>query len=98
VIGIVALFTGETTDIIIIAVFGALTLYIISMIALLRLRKKEPDLERPFRVPFYPVAPIVALVIAVLAFIAMTIYNFKLALIYCAIMAGCFALYRIIKK
>jgi ethanolamine permease len=98
VIGVVALFTGETTDIIIIAVFGALTLYIISMIALLRLRKKEPDLERPFRVPFYPAAPIVALVIAVLAFIAMTIYNFKLALIYCAIMAGCFALYRIIKK
>lgn len=98
VIGIVALFTGETSDIIIIAVFGALTLYIISMIALLKLRRTEPDLERPFKVPFYPVAPIVALVIAILAFIAMTIYNFKLALIYCAIMAGCFALYRIIKK
>ncbi len=98
VIGMVALFSRKTGDIIIISVFGALTLYIISMIALLRLRKTEPNLERPFKVPFYPVAPIVALVIAILAFIAMTIYNFKLALIYCAIMAGCFALYRIIKK
>lgn len=98
VIGMVALFSRKTADIIIISVFGALTLYIISMIALLRLRKTEPNLERPFKTPFYPVAPIVALVIAILAFIAMTIYNFKLALIYCAIMAGCFVLYRIIKK
>lgn len=96
VIGIIALFTGKTGDIIIISVFGALTLYIISMIALLRLRKKEPLLERPFKVPFYPVSPIVALVIAVVAFIAMSIYNFKLALIYCAIVAVCFVLYKII--
>jgi ethanolamine permease len=97
-IGIMALFSKETGSIIIISVFGALTLYIISMIALLRLRKKEPGLERPFKVPFYPFSPIIALIIAVAAFIAMTIYNFKLALIYCAIVAGCFVLYKIIDK
>ena len=85
-------------DIIIISVFGALTLYIISMIALFRLRKKEPGLERPFKVPFYPYSPIIALTIAVAAFIAVTIYNFKLALIYCAIVAGTFVLYKIIDK
>lgn len=98
VIGIIALFTGKTGDIIIISVFGALTLYIISMIALLRLRKKEPGLERPFKVPFYPATPVIALIIAAVAFIAMTIYNFKLAVIYCAALAGCFALYKIIQK
>jgi ethanolamine permease len=98
VIGIIALFTEETSGIIIISVFGALTLYITSMIAFLRLRKKEPNLERPFKVPFYPAAPITALIIAAVAFIAMTIYNFKLALIYIAIMAACFALYKINKK
>ncbi|MGZ8538303.1 MAG: ethanolamine permease, partial [Flavisolibacter sp.] len=49
-IGIIALLTGKTGEIIIIAVFGALTLYIFSMISLLKLRKKEPDLERPFKV------------------------------------------------
>jgi ethanolamine permease len=51
-IGIVTLLTGRTGEIITISVFGALTLYVISMISLLRLRKKEPTLERPFRVPF----------------------------------------------
>src|SRR5688572_26474423 len=53
-IGIVALLTGKTAEIIIISVFGALTLYIISMISLLKLRKTEPELERPFKVPAYP--------------------------------------------
>src|SRR5688572_12668069 len=43
VIGIIALLTGKTAEIITISVFGALTLYIISMISLLQLRKKEPN-------------------------------------------------------
>ncbi len=81
-IGIIALFTGRTGDIITIACFGALTLYIVSMIAMFKLRQKEPGLERPFKVPFYPFTPAIALVIAVVAFVAMTIYNPTLALIY----------------
>jgi len=74
VIGIIALLTGKTSQIITISVFGALTLYIVSMIALLQLRKKEPQLERPFKVPMYPFFPVIALIIAVVSFIAMTIY------------------------
>jgi ethanolamine permease len=98
IIGIMALFTGKTSEIITISVFGALTLYIISMIALLRLRKKEPLLERPFKVPFYPASPLTALVIAVLSFIAMIVYNFTLAVIYGVIMAGCFALFKVFRQ
>ena len=94
-IGIVALFTGKTSEIITISVFGALTLYIISMIALLRLRKKEPELERPFKVPMYPLFPITALVIAIVSFIAMTVYNTRLALIYCVILVICYAVFKI---
>ncbi len=81
-IGIIALLTGKTSEIITIACFGALTLYIISMVSLLVLRRKEPELERPFRVPLYPWFPLVALAIAVVALLAITIYNFKLAFIY----------------
>ncbi|MEQ8469599.1 MAG: ethanolamine permease [Marinoscillum sp.] len=88
VIGIIALLTGKTGEIITIACFGALTLYIISMIAFFQLRKKEPDLMRPFKVPLYPAFPAIALVIATLALIAMTIYNLKLAGIYALIMVG----------
>jgi ethanolamine permease len=95
VIGIIALLTGKTAEIITISVFGALTLYIISMIALLRLRKKEPALERPFRVPAYPFFPVIALVIAVVSFVAMTIYNTKLALVYFLLIGICYTAFRI---
>ncbi|HXH19836.1 MAG TPA: ethanolamine permease [Chitinophagales bacterium] len=81
-IGIVALLTGKTGEIITISVFGALTLYIISMISLFVLRKKEPQLERPFRVPMYPLFPAAALIISTFSLVAMTIYNLKLAVVY----------------
>ncbi len=85
-IGIVALLTGRTAEIITIACFGALTLYIISMVSLLILRKNEPELKRPFHVPFYPFSPIIALIFASIAFVAITIYNPWLAIIYFAIL------------
>ncbi|HET9277582.1 MAG TPA: ethanolamine permease [Flavitalea sp.] len=98
VIGIVALLTGKTAAIITISVFGALTLYIISMIALIRLRRNEPALERPFKVPFYPFFPVIALIIASISFVAMTIYNARLALIYILIMVFCFVMFKLFKK
>jgi ethanolamine permease len=98
IVGIVALLSGKTAEIITISVFGALTLYIISMIALLQLRKKEPDLERPFKAPMYPVFPVVALIIAIVSLAAMTIYNFRLALIYFLLMGLCFAAFRLFGK
>jgi ethanolamine permease len=97
-IGIIALLTGKTAEIITISVFGALTLYIISMIALLRLRKKEPQLERPFKVPLYPVFPLVALIIAVISIAAMTIYSWKPALIYFVLMIACYVCFKLFKK
>jgi ethanolamine permease len=86
-IGIAALLIGNTSEIITIACFGALTLYIFAMITVLVLRKKEPMLPRPFRVPFYPYFPVIALIIASLSLIAMTTLNIKLSLIYFAILA-----------
>jgi ethanolamine permease len=98
VIGIVALLTGKTSEIITIAVFGALSLYIISMIALLKLRKNEPGLPRPFRVPWYPVFPVTALVIAGLSLIALTVYNAGLALIYFLIIGVSFLIFKLYRQ
>ncbi len=97
-IGIVALLTGKTGEIITISVFGALTLYIISMVSLLKLRVKEPELTRPFRVPLYPYFPIVALVIASFSFAAMAFYNAGLSLIYFLILGLSYLIYKIVKK
>ncbi|MBT1698777.1 ethanolamine permease [Fulvivirgaceae bacterium PWU4] len=94
VIGIIALLTGKTAEIITISVFGALTLYIISMVALLRLRKKEPGLERPFKVPLFPAFPIIALVIAIISFVAMVVYNFNLAILYFLLLGGGYLIFK----
>jgi ethanolamine permease len=97
-IGIIVLLTGKTTEIITMAVFGALTLYVIAMISLIALRKKEPQLERPFRVPFYPLSPILALIIAVVSLISMTYYNFDLALIYFGLLVVSYLGFKIFYK
>jgi ethanolamine permease len=86
-IGIIALMTGKTGEIITIACFGALTLYIVSMLSLFALRRNSPELERPFKVPFYPWFPATALVIASIALVAMTVYNPWLAVIYVGMLA-----------
>ena len=98
VLGIIALLTGKTAEIITISVFGALTLYILSMISMLRLRKKEPGLNRPFRVPFYPFFPIAALLIAIVSIIAMTVYNFKLSLFYILLMGLSYGFFKLLSK
>jgi ethanolamine permease len=95
VVGIIALFTGRTGDIITISVFGALTLYVVSMLSLLKLRKTEPELVRPFKVPLYPFTPIVALVIAIISLVAVVYYNLMLTGIYVLIMAVAFAWFKI---
>jgi ethanolamine permease len=98
VLGIAALLTGKTGEIIIMACFGALSLYVVSMIALLVLRRKEPDLPRPFRVPFYPLMPIAALVVSSIAFIAMSSFYGVIALIYFGLLLLAFAGFSIFSK
>jgi ethanolamine permease len=85
--GIIALLTGKTAEIITISCFGALSLYFISMISFLALRKKEPGLPRPFLVPMYPWFPVTALIISGVCLLAMITLNINLAIIYFGILA-----------
>ncbi len=98
VIGIFALYTNNTGDIITISCFGALTLYFISMISLLVLRKKEPALARPFRVPLYPYFPVIALIISGICLIAMITLNGRLSLIYIGILVVSYLLFHFFVK
>jgi ethanolamine permease len=98
ILGMIALLSGKTDEIITISVFGALTLYILSMVSMLRLRKKEPCLNRPFLVPLYPVFPVTALVIACISIVAMVFYNLNLALFYILLMALSYGLFKLLKK
>lgn len=85
-IGILALSTGRTDEIITIACFGAITIYISSIISLFTLRKTRPAMPRPFLMPLYPFAPLAALCIAIISLIVLTIFNLTLACIYFGIL------------
>jgi ethanolamine permease len=95
IIGMIALITGRTGEIITISVFGALTLYSVSMVAMLRLRRTEPDLHRPFKTPFYPTAPIAALIISTTSLVALIIFNPTLAIIYFALIGLCYGIFKV---
>ncbi|MBK5277445.1 MAG: ethanolamine permease [Bacteroidia bacterium] len=94
-IGIVALLTGKASVIITISVFAALILYSVSMLSLFAFRKKEPAAPRPFKVPFFPITPLLALLIAVFSLVAVTYYYWQLALVFVALMVFAFVLFKI---
>jgi ethanolamine permease len=79
-VGCLALLLGTTDQVIILAALGAVVMYMISMVALFVLRNKEPHLERPFSVPFYPYFPAVALVLSGICLVAIVYYNAMLSL------------------
>jgi hypothetical protein len=84
VVGIAAIFSDEllsfggqslTANIVTMAVLGALLMYVLSMAALFKLRASEPGLPRPYRVPFYPIFPAVALIGAVICLVTVAWFN-----------------------
>lgn len=81
-ISFIALFTGTTDQVVILSVMGAVVMYIMSMISLFLLRVKEPNLNRPFASPFYPVFPAIASVILVITMVTIIYYNFNLSLVF----------------
>ncbi|SDJ15985.1 ethanolamine permease [Alteribacillus bidgolensis] len=66
-IGFIFVLMFDPDKLILIATFGALVSYIMMNLSLIILRKKEPNLKRPYKAPFYPVVPIVCIIISTLA-------------------------------
>jgi len=98
IFGIIIVLTGATAEIITLSVFGAITLYIIAMLSVIRLRNCEPDLKRPFRVPGYPYTPYIALVLSLIALFSLTWYNIQLACGYFLLLSVSFGIYKMQKR
>ena len=75
-----------TAAMITMSVFGAIVMYIISMLSLFKLRRSEPHLERSFRAPGYPIVPGIALVLAVVCLMAMVWFNLAICGIFVCLM------------
>lgn len=75
VIGAASIWFLDTGGLITLSAMAAVTLYVLSMEALVRLRSREPDLPRPYRTPWYPVFPRTAQVLAAICLAAMLWQN-----------------------
>lgn len=95
VVGVVAIMSDDmqfngmtlTANLITMSVFGAIVMYIVSMMSLFALRKNEPNLVRPFKAVAYPLFPIIALVLALLSLVTIIYYNQQLTLVFFGLMA-----------
>ena len=76
-----------TAAMITMSVFGAIVMYIMSMLSLFRLRKTEPNLERTFKAPGYPLVPGIALGLALVCLAAMIWFNGTIALLFLGLMS-----------
>ena len=74
--GIGAILFLDTAKLITLSAMGAAVLYVVAMISLIRLRKKEPDLVRPYRTPLYPWLPLIALAVAAFSFCVMVYFEY----------------------
>jgi ethanolamine permease len=77
IVGTLALILLDTAKLITWSALGACMLYILSIPALFGLRKKHPNLNRPFRTPFFPQMPIIAFLLSMFCFFAMIIGNLQ---------------------
>jgi ethanolamine permease len=89
-------FGGQTltANIVTLSAFGALVMYIMSMLSLFRLRSSEPALERPFKAPLYPYFPGTALLMAIISLAAMIYYNRVIFILFTALFGLFWLFYR----
>src|SRR5262249_4416852 len=85
-IGVIAILSARTAELIVLSTIGAVTLYALSMVALFALRRREPDLPRPVRAIAYPLFPGPALALSVLSLASIVVTNWGTAVVFGAIL------------
>jgi ethanolamine permease len=104
IVGIAAIFSDNvihlggqplTANIVTVSALGALLMYIVSMVSLIRLRQREPDLLRPFRAIGYPYTPAWTLFCASIALGSLVYYNRLVSLLFVLLLAIGYILYRL---
>jgi ethanolamine permease len=97
-VGCLALLTGTTDQVIILSVLGALVMYIMSLLSLFALRRREPELARPFAVPGYPYVPLVALALSLVSLGAVVYYNLRLSGVFLIGLVGLLGVYLMLRR
>ncbi|WP_212006552.1 APC family permease [Chitinophaga sp. HK235] len=56
--------TGRYNDLLALVIFGVLIFYVLTILGIFILRKKRPDIERPYKALGYPLLPMIYVVVA----------------------------------
>ena len=97
-VGVGALLTGTTGQVITLSVLGALVMYVMSLLSLFALRRREPELVRPFAVPGYPAVPLLALALCLVSLAALVYYNLLLSGVFLAGLLALLAMYLLLGR
>jgi len=86
-------YQNATAAAILISTLAAVVWYVLAMICLYILRRKEPHLERPYRVPVYPYLPAFVAILSAMAAFLYTWANVKIILPTAALYLGAMVWY-----
>ncbi|MGX7205862.1 APC family permease [Enterococcus pingfangensis] len=81
VIAIVLMMAGGFDMLTDMLIFVIWIFYTLVFIAVIKLRKTEPDLVRPYKVPLYPIIPIIAIIGGIFILIMTLVNQFQLAMV-----------------
>lgn len=87
--------SGKLSDI---ATFFFVLSYCLGFASLIRLRHSEPELDRPYKVPFYPFLPYFLLIVSVLFLIGTIVGDLKSSSFAIAFVIFSYPLYLLVKK
>ena len=97
VVGLISIYAGATDKVIIISALGAVAMYCISMMSLLKM-KKQQNISGTFKTPLYPWFPVIALVLSLVCLVAIIWYNLLLSVIFFAGLAVALGIFIALKK
>ena len=86
-VGAAATLSGRTDELITVAVLGALGVYLVSMAAVLKLRRSEAELERPFRAPGGRWMAVVAMVLSTVSLVSVGVGSPRVLAGFAAVLA-----------
>jgi ethanolamine permease len=86
-VGIISLYTGTTDKVIIISALGAVVMYAVSMLSLLKIKRSLKN-TNAFKTPLYPWLPVIALLLSIVCLAAIIWYNFVLSMVFFSALAA----------
>ncbi|NIG57105.1 APC family permease [Chitinophaga sp. Cy-1792] len=72
--------TGRYNDLLALVIFGVLLFYVLTIFGIFILRRKRPEIERPYKAFGYPVLPVIYMIVALSLAVLLLMFETKFAL------------------